>query len=229
MRAEEKRMEEAIPIWVIIVYVLAGIFSIGSTILVMRTIRKNRQYAGDPAKKEIAMGFIQSVTETSWYINNRPQLAFSLMIFPLNEPPRTITVKQVIGYMDIPNMQPGKYVDVSYESGTFKNAHIDGPKPFAVTGVQFDMKFFDGIRENLKPAFAQETQGKIISAQPTGTFVDGLPLYRIRASFYTAEGAAIEGDALRICRPYLVSQLVPGNNAGIMYNKANPDIFSIVE
>jgi len=98
-----------------------------------------------------------------------------------------------------------------------------------VTGTQFDMKYFDDQRENLKPAFAQDTQGKILSAQETGTFVDGLPLYRIIASFVTAEGDAIEGEALRVCRPYLVQQLVPGNNMTIVYNKANPTIFSVVE
>lgn len=222
-------MEETIPLGVIIVYVIAGLLSVGSAILVIRTIRKSRQYVGDPSKKEVAMGFIQSVAETNWYVNNRPQLAINVMIFPLNEPPRTVTIKQVISFLDIPNIQPGKYVDVSYETGTYKNAFIEGAKPFLVTGVQFDMKFFEDIRENLKPAFAQETQGKVISAQETGTFVDGLPLYRIHASFYTAEGNAVEGDALRICRPYLVSLLVPGNNVSVVYNKANPEIFSIVE
>jgi len=222
-------MEEAIPFWVIVVYVLAGIFSIGGVIMVARTVKKSRQYVGDPSKKEVALGFIQSVTETNWYVNNRPQLEFSVMIFPLNAPPATITVKQVISFMEIPNMQPGKYVDVSYEADTYKNAHIEGARAFLVSGEQFDMKYFDEIRENLKQEFAQDTQGKIISAQETGTLVDGLPLYRILASFTTAEGASIEGEALRICRPYLAQQLVPGNNVMIVYNKANPTIFSIVE
>ena len=45
----------------------------------------------------------------------------------------------------------------------------------------------------------------------------------------TADGVAIEGEALRVCRPYLVKQLVPGNNMTIVYNKANPTIFSVVE
>ena len=175
------------------------------------------------------MGFIESVAETNWYVNNRPQLAINVMIFPPNEPPRTVTIKQVISFLDIPNIQPGKYVDVTYESGTYKNAYIEGAKPFLVTGVQFDMKYFDEIRENLKQAFAQDTLGKILSAQETGTFVDGLPLYRILASFTTAEGVPIEGEALRVCRPYLAQQLVPGNSANIVYNKANPAIFSIVE
>lgn len=222
-------MEETIPVGVIIVYVIAGLLSVGSTILVIRAIRKSRQYVGDPTKKETAMGFIESVAETNWYVNNRPQLAIKVMIFPLNTAPQTVTIKQVIGFLDIPNIQPGKYVDVTYEAGTYKNAFIEGAKPFLVTGVQFDMKYFDEIRENLKPAFAQDTQGKIISAQETGTFVDGLPLYRIHASFYTADGNAVEGDALRICRPYLAQQLIPGNNMSVVYNKANPNIFSIVE
>ena len=222
-------MEEAVPIWVIVVYVLAGVFSIGGAIMVARTVKKSRQYVGDPSRKEVAMGFIESVAETNWYVNNRPQLAITVMIFPPNEPPKTIVIKQVISFLEIPNMQPGKYVDVSYEAGTYKNAYIEGVKPFNVTGTQFDMKYFDDQRENLKPAFAQDTQGKILSAQETGTFVDGLPLYRIIASFVTAEGVAIEGEALRVCRPYLVQQLVPGNNMTIVYNKANPTIFSVVE
>lgn len=222
-------MGESTPLGVIIVYVIAGLLSIGSTILVIRTIRKSRQYVGDPAKKEAAMGFIESVAETNWYVNNRPQLAINVMIFPPNEPPRTVTIKQVVSFLDIPNIQPCKYVNVIYESGTYKNAYIEGAKPFLVTGVQFDMKYFDEIRENLKQAFAQDTLGKILSAQETGTFVDGLPLVRILASFTTAEGVPIEGEALRVCRPYLAQQLVPGNSANIVYNKANPAIFSIVE
>lgn len=222
-------MEEAIPLWVIVLYVVVGIGSSVALLLVMRTVRKSRQYVGDPFKKEVAMGFIESVAETNWYVNNRPQLAIQVMLFPLNEPPKSITVKQVISFLDIPNIQPGKYVDVSYETGTYQNAFIEGAKPFAVTGVQFDMKYFEEIRENLKPAFAQETQGKVLSAQETGTFVDGLPLYRILASFYTAEGTPVEGQALRICRPYLAKLLVPGNNVSILYNKANPSLFSVVE
>lgn len=222
-------MEEAIPFWVIVVYVLAGIFSIGGVLMVARTVKKSRQYVGNPATKELAMGYIQSVAETNWYVNNRPQLAITVMIFPPNEPPQTITIKQVISFLDIPNMQPGKYVDVSYESGTYKNAYIEGVKPFNVTGVQFDMKYFDELRDNLKQAFAQDAQGKVISAQETGTFVDGLPLYRILASFSTAEGVMVEGEALRVCRPYLVQQLIPGNIVMVIYNKATPTIFSIVE
>ena len=222
-------LEEAIPTWVIVVYVLAGLFSIGGVIMVARSVKKGRQYVGDPSKKEVALGFIQSVAETNWYVNNKPQLEFSVMIFPLNGPPVTIKVKQVISFMEIPDMQPGKYVNVSYESDTYKNAHIEGARLFLVSGVQFDMKYFDEIRENLKPEFAQDTQGKILSAQETGTLVDGLPLYRILASFSTAEAVAVEGEALRICRPYLAQQLVPGNNVMIVYNKANPTIFSIVE
>jgi hypothetical protein len=222
-------MVETIPAGVIIVYVIVGLLSVGSAILVIRTIKKSRQYVGDPTKKETAMGFIESVAETNWYVNNRPQLAVKVMIFPLNAAPQTVTIKQVVSFLDIPNIQPGKYVDVSYEAETYKNAFIEGAKPFLVTGVQFDMKYFDELRENLKQAFAQDTQGKIISAQETGTFVDGLPLYRILASFTTAEGVPMEGEALRVCRPYLAQQLVPGNNANIVYNKANPTIFSIVE
>lgn len=120
-------------------------------------------------------------------------------------------------------------IHVSYEAGTYKNAHIEGARAFLVSGEQFDMKYFDEIRENLKQEFAQDVQGKVISAQETGTFVDGLPLYRILASFNTTEGTAIEGEALRICRPYLAKQLLPGNNVTIVYNKTNPTIFSIVE
>ena len=88
-------MEESIPVWVIVVYVLVGISSIGAMRIVAKSIKKSRQYVGDPSKKEVAMGFIQSVAETNWFVNNRPQLAISVMIFPLNEPPKTITVKQV--------------------------------------------------------------------------------------------------------------------------------------
>jgi hypothetical protein len=163
-------MEEAIPFWVIVVYALAGLFSIGGIIMVARTVKKSRQYVGDPSKKEVALGFIQSVAETNWYVNNRPQLEFSVMIFPLNAPPTTITVKQVISFMEILNMQPGKYVDVSYEADTYRNAHIEGARAFLVSGEQFDMKYFDEIRENLKQEFAEDTQGKVISAQETGTF-----------------------------------------------------------
>lgn len=222
-------MEEAVPVWVIVVYVLAGLLSVGGAVMVARSVKKGRQYIGDPSKKEVAMGVIVSVAETNWYVNNRPQLEITMIIYPPYEPPHTITVKQVIGYLDISNMQPGKQIDISYETGSYKNAHIEGMKPFNVTGIQFDMKYFDERKENLKEAFTQDTQGKILSAQETGTFVDGLPLYRIQASFINADGVAVEGETMRVCRPYLVQQLVPGNQVMIIYNKVNPNIFSIYE
>ncbi|OQB20841.1 MAG: hypothetical protein BWY11_02266 [Firmicutes bacterium ADurb.Bin182] len=222
-------MEEPIPVLVIIIYAAAILFSTVSVFLVARSVKKSRQYVGDPSKKEVVMGFIQSVEETNWFVNNRPELAIKLMIFPMNEPVKVITVKQVISYLDILNIQPGKYVNVSYEAGTYRHAFIEGPKPFEVTGEPFDMKYFDEIRENLKTAFSLETQGKIIYAEKTGTLVDMLPVYRIRASFVTADGKAVEGDTFRICRPYLAGLLFPGNMIGIVYNKQTPAVFTMVE
>lgn len=180
------------------------------------------------AGKETVYGYIESVRETGWFINNHPKLEFRLRIFPLDGPARTVSLSQVIAFVHLFDMQPGKYVSVLHD-GEFKSMYIEGPKPYEVTGAPFDMRYFDELKQSLSYNLAQETEGAIITAEQTDTMVDALPIYRIRASFRTLDGNDAEGVAFRVCRPWFIEQIVPGNTAKIAYSKLDSQIFTIIE
>lgn len=220
---------EAVPVEVIIIIVASIAISLVSVWFALRFIKRSRAYSGDPAKKETASAFIESVRETGMYVNERPQLEFGLTTFPMNGPMQTKTMRQVISFVDLPNIQPGKYVEVSYETGTFKHLHIDGVKQFLQTGEPFDMSYLDDLTKKLSPGGAGQTTGTIISCQQTGTYIDAIPLFRLIVRFITPEGKSIEAETKRVCRPWLAEQLQPGNTAKVVYNKSNPEIFTLIE
>lgn len=219
--------ESVFPLEIIIV-AAAVLISISVSFLMLRFIKRKTQYSGDPAGKETVYGYIESVRETGWFINNRPKLEFQVRIFPLDGPSRTVSLSQVIPFVHLFNMQPGKYVSVLHD-GEFKSLHIEGPKPYEVTGAPFDMRYFDELKQSLSHNLAQEAEGEIISAEQTDTMVDALPVYRIRASYTTTDGNTVEGVTFRVCRPWFVGRIAPGNTVKIAYSKLDPEIFTIIE
>ena len=222
-------MESSIPVGVLI---LIAIILLGSSIAVyfaFRFIRRSQAYSGDPDKKEVASGYIESVRETNLFVNERPQLEFEITLFPPNDASRLIRVKQVAGFIELPLYQPGKYVMLSYEAGTYQHAYIDGAKPFEVTGAPFDPQYISDLTRQLTPNQSEKTTGKILQVSETGSWIDSLPLYRITTSFVTSDGTTTEADTLRVCRPWMAAQLRSGNRMNVIYNRQNPEIYSITE
>lgn len=222
-------MESSIPTGILI---LIFVLLFGSSVAVyfaFRFIRKNQTYSGDPGKKEVASGYIESIRETGLFVNNRPQVEFEITLFPPHEAARLITVKQVVGFIELPLYQPGKYVMLSYEAGTYTSAHIDSAKPYAVTGAPFDPQSISDLTRQLTPSLAGQTTGHVISITETGSYLDDVPVYRILARFTPAEGAEIEAETIRVCRPWLYDRLRSGEPVKILYNLANPSVFSVIE
>jgi hypothetical protein len=220
---------ESIP-WDIIGIVAASLAVSGLAIfLAMRYVRRIGTYTGDPTKMESASAFIASVRQTNLYVNNQPQMEFTLIVFPPNGPMKQANTKRVVSFVELPVFQPGTYVDVTYERDTFKHLNIEGPKAFAVTGEPFDMDYFENITKSLPENEAVQASGTILSRTETGSFVDRLPVYRFRVSYETAEGKKMEGVTMRVCRPWMAAEFVPDRVVKVVYNRNRPEVFSIVE
>lgn len=222
-------MESSIPLGVWVLFVAVTLVSSLAVYFALRFIRRNQSYSGNPLKKEIASGYIESIRETGLFVNNRPQVAFEITLFPPNDAARLVTVKQVIGFIELPLYQPGKYVMLSYEANTYRALHIDGAKPYAVTGAPFDPQYISDLTRQLTPSLAKETTGYVISIVETGSFVDKIPVYRILVRFSTDDGTETESETLRVCRPWLYQKLRSGESVKVLYNIANPAIFTVIE
>lgn len=202
------------------VCVLVGYFAI-------RHVKRNTELGGEP-RREKASAFIQAVRDTNWYENERPQMEFELLIFPLNGPPQDVKTRQVVSFSFLTVLKPGKYVDVTYDAGTFKKAYIERLKRFEVSGEPFDMKYFDDMSETLK-SNSKLTEGTVVSLEETGSFVDSIPIYRVTAKFKTADGAETEGETFRVCRPWMLEWLRSGKPVKIVYSELDSSLFSIIE
>lgn len=222
-------MESSIPIGVLI---LIAVLLAGSTVAVyfaFRFIRKNQAFSGNPALKEAASGYIESIQETGLFVNNRPQLAFEITLFPPNEAARLVSLKQVVSFIELPLYQPGKYVMLSYEAGSYRSLHIDGAKPYAVTGAPFDPQSISDLTRQLTPSLAKETTGHVISVSETGSYVDEIPVYRVLVRFTPDDGSETEAETLRVCRPWLYQRLRSGEPVKVLYNISNTSIFTVIE
>lgn len=201
--------------------ILIGFFAV-------RYFKRTTEYSGDGSKREKASAFIQSVRDLNWYESDRPQMEFELLIFPLNGPPQVVKTRQVVSFSFLTVLKPGKYVDVSFEAGSFKQTQIEALKRFEVTGEPFDMKYFDVMTETLKTN-AKLSEGTVVSLEETGSFVDSIPIYRVGVQFKTADGEAIEGETLRVCRPWMLELLRSGKPVKIVYSELDSSAFSVIE
>ncbi|HWQ98941.1 MAG TPA: hypothetical protein VN538_12740 [Clostridia bacterium] len=222
-------MESSIPTGILILIIVLMLGSSVAVYFAFRFIRKNQTYSGDPSKKEVASGYIESIRETGLFVNNRPQVEFEITLFPPHDAARLITMKQVVGFIELPLYQPGKYVMLSYEAGTYTSVHIDSAKPYAVTGAPFDPQSISDLTRQLTPSLAGQTMGHVISITETGSNLDDVPVYRILARFTPVGSAETEAETLRVCRPWLYDRLRSGEPVKILYNLANPSVFSVIE
>ena len=216
--------------WVLSISI-AGSLLVGSVIVIalQQVSKKRGVFPIQPLVKETAYALISSVQQTDTIINNRPQLEFTLLVFPPDGPARTVTARQFVSFADLPSIQPGKYVNISYEAGTFRHLHIDGAKNFMITGVPFNMQYFQELDRKLSGDLSLETQGIILGVQETGTYVDSLPVYRYRASFLTRDENTVEAETLQISRPWFLSMAMTGSSVAIKYSRENPEVFVLGE
>lgn len=222
-------MESSIPVGILVLNIVLLLGSSIAVYFAFRFIRKNQGYSGNPAMKEVASGYIESIRETGLFVNNRPQVAFEITLFPPNDAARHITVKQVIGFIELPLYQPRKYVMLSYEANTYRALHIDEAKPYAVTGAPFDPQYISDLTRQLTPGIAKQAAGHVISVTETGSFVDEIPVYRLLVRFTSDSGVETESETLRVCRPWLYQKLRSGEPVQVLYNIANPAVFTVIE
>jgi hypothetical protein len=62
-----------------------------------------------------ASGVITAIRQTGMYINEQPQVEFSVRVEPVGEPPFDTTFKRIVSLLEIPNIQPGTRVELAYD------------------------------------------------------------------------------------------------------------------
>ncbi len=74
-----------------------------------------------------AAATITAVGQTGMYINNNPQVQIVLEVVPEDGEPYTVSVNKVLQLVQIPQVQPGKVVDVRIDP--------ENPKRLAIVGL----------------------------------------------------------------------------------------------
>jgi hypothetical protein len=102
-------------------------------VMVMKNLNKKKEEkAALLAKGVKATGTILSLGETGTYINNQPMVVIRVHVQPPGQPPFEAKVEQILSQLEIPRVQPGSHVAVSYDPANPSKIAIDLNAPVQV-------------------------------------------------------------------------------------------------
>ena len=190
----------------------------------MKKAKRNRELR---ASGVTARATIVSISETGTRINHRPVCDIVLAIEPASAPRFQATARQVVGMVEIPQMQPGKIVTVHYDPKDPSAVVIGAFGHVAVSEADGHALIAESQRllEDLNRPGAGVAAPAIVRAfTPTGVNVNGNnPLAHVQLKVMPVGGLPFDATLVGVFGEAGLHKYQPGCEVRVRYDAARPE------